>query len=157
MSNRAYPKFPIPGVGVIVVGRKGVLLVRRITEPSAGLWSIPGGAIEVGEHQEMTAVREVKEETGIDCRLKRMIDTFDVILPDSRGEIEYHFVLNHYLAEEIGGSLRAEIPEAEVGWFHLDKLPVSEMPPPIIELLESVKSEIKHIQDTFVKPSSTNP
>lgn len=49
MNDRAYPKFPIPGVGAVVVGPKGLLLVRRFREPGKGLWSIPGGAIEVGE------------------------------------------------------------------------------------------------------------
>ncbi len=46
MSKRRYPCFPIPGVGAIVVGSKGVLLVRRDKDPGKGLWSIPGGGVE---------------------------------------------------------------------------------------------------------------
>ncbi len=43
MSKRRYPCFPIPGVGAIVIGSKGVILVRRDKDPGKGLWSIPGG------------------------------------------------------------------------------------------------------------------
>ena len=49
MSARRYPAFPIPGVGAVVLGSKGVLLVRRDKDPGKGLWSIPGGGVEVGE------------------------------------------------------------------------------------------------------------
>ena len=62
MNERSYPHFPIPGVGAIVVGSKGVLLVRRDKDPGKGFWSIPGGGVEVGETQEESLIREVEEE-----------------------------------------------------------------------------------------------
>ncbi|MHA2004831.1 MAG: NUDIX domain-containing protein, partial [Candidatus Thorarchaeota archaeon] len=65
MTSRRYPKYPIPGVGGIVVGPEGILLVVRDKEPAKGRLSFPGGGVDVGETQEQAVVREVREETGI--------------------------------------------------------------------------------------------
>ncbi|MFW9888521.1 MAG: NUDIX domain-containing protein, partial [Candidatus Thorarchaeota archaeon] len=67
LANRRYPKFPIPGVAAIVAGPEGVLLVVRDREPAKGRLSFPGGGVEIGETQEEAVLREVREETGIDC------------------------------------------------------------------------------------------
>ncbi len=135
MSSRRYPSFPIPGVGGVVYSSKGILLVRRDKDPGKGLWSIPGGGVEVGETQEDALIREIYEETGVRCRIIRLVSTADIILPDAEGKIEYHYLLNHYIAEAYTEELRPESAEAEVGWFPLDRLPQNEMPEPIIEII----------------------
>ena len=141
MSDRRYPEFPIPGVGVVVFGRKGVLLVRRHKEPGKGLWSVPGGAVEVGESQKDTAVREVLEETGVTCEVIQLLSTADVILPDSENKIEYHFLLNHYLARALTEETHPEVPEAEVKWFDPTDLPEDEIPLEIVDLIASAHKE----------------
>jgi ADP-ribose pyrophosphatase YjhB (NUDIX family) len=61
---------PVPAVGAVVVGRDGrVLLVRRGRPPSVGSWTLPGGHVEPGEAFETAAVREVREETGMDAHV----------------------------------------------------------------------------------------
>lgn len=72
-----------------------------------------------------------------------LIGTYDVILHDSQGEVEYHYVLNHYLARALTESTQSENPEADVSWFHPDALPLEEMPPPILSLIESVLVRIR--------------
>ena len=136
MSSRRYPHFPIPGVGGVVFGSKGILLVRRDKDPGKGLWSIPGGGVEVGETQEQALIREVFEETGVRCEMKQLVSTSDIMYPDSEGKIEYHYLLNHYIAEARTEELQPESPEAEVNWFPLDKLPLDEMPDPIVEVIQ---------------------
>jgi ADP-ribose pyrophosphatase YjhB (NUDIX family) len=143
LTSRSYPDFPIPGVGVVVVGEKGVLLVRRVKEPGRGMWSVPGGAIEVGETQLDAVRREVKEETGVFCKILRLIDTDDIIIEDSEGEVEFHYLLNHYLAVAITSDVTPESEAAEAKWFNLDKLPVTEMPEKIIALIN--RAEIDEI------------
>ena len=137
MSARRYPAFPIPGVGAVVLGPKGVLLVRRDKDPGKGLWSIPGGGVEVGETQPEAVVREVQEETGIECEVIELISTDDVILHDADGRVEFHYLLNHYLTRAVGGEISQESPEAEVRWFNLDDLPEEEIPPQIIIIIET--------------------
>ena len=67
-SECAYVHFTDPkvGVGVLVVKEKKVLLVRRAVDPERGKWSIPAGYLDRGEDPKATAVREAKEETGLD-------------------------------------------------------------------------------------------
>jgi 8-oxo-dGTP diphosphatase len=138
VASRRYPTFPIPGVGAVVIGVPGFLLVRRDKDPAKGLWSVPGGAVEVGETQHQAVEREVYEETGVRCRVIRLLSTADLILPDSDGKVEFHFLLNHYLVEALTYETRRETPEAEVGWFSPESLPLDEMPEPIRDLLLSV-------------------
>jgi len=143
LSARRYPAFPIPGVGAVVIGSQGVLLVRRDKEPGKGLWSIPGGGVEVGETQTDAVIREVREETGIDCEVVEIISTADVIMHDSDARVEFHYLLNHYLTRAVGGTIQKESPEAEVSWFNLDELPEDEIPPQIIKVIQDAQNLLK--------------
>ncbi len=149
MNERRYPRFPIPGVGAIVVGSKGVLLVRRDKDPGKGLWSIPGGGVETGETQEDSVIREVAEETGVQCEIVDFVSTLDLITPDESGRIEFHYLLNHYLARAMTETTKPETPEAEVGWFHPDNLPLDIASPRITKLILSVKERIIKIMNEF--------
>jgi ADP-ribose pyrophosphatase YjhB (NUDIX family) len=84
-----------------------VLLVRRKYEPLAGRWSLPGGAVEVGETLEECLAREMVEETGLDVRVGPVVEVFDRITRDEEGRVLYHFVLVDYLCWPVGGELRA--------------------------------------------------
>ena len=145
MNNRKYPLHPIPGVGAIVVSNKGVLLARRDKDPGTGLWSIPGGAVEPGEAQRESVYREVFEETGIQCEVIKLVSTADLITLDESKKVEFHFLLNHYLARAIGGDLKPEFLDGEVGWFHPDKLPDDMVNEALCELIDSVKDSISEL------------
>jgi 8-oxo-dGTP diphosphatase len=150
MNDRKYPIHPIPGVGAIVVGTHGVLLARRDKAPGKGLWSIPGGGIEIGESQSESVVREVKEETGVDCEVLEFLSTCDLITSDDAGAIEYHFILNHYMAKAITQRTQPEYAEGEVGWFHPDNLPPDMASPKIQSLIESQRNRILSIMNDLV-------
>jgi len=61
MTTRQYPDRPIVAVGAIVVKDGRVLLARRGKEPSYGLWSVPGGAVDLGEGLRPATQREIRE------------------------------------------------------------------------------------------------
>ena len=147
MNERRYPQLPIPGVGVIVVGLKGVLLARRDKDPAKGLWSIPGGGVELGETQESTVIREVEEETGVKCEVLDFVSTADLITTDASGEIEFHFLLNHFLARALTEHARPETEGGEVGWFHPDHLPEDMANQRIVDLILSVRDKILAIMN----------
>ena len=107
MSDRRYPDRPFVGVGAVIVDDDKVLLVKRGREPLAGQWSLPGGAVEVGETLEACLVRELREETGLEVEVGPVIEVFDRITRDAEGRVEYHFVLVDYLCWPIAGELRA--------------------------------------------------
>ena len=145
MKERRYPQLPIPGVGVIVVSSRGVLLARRDKDPAKGLWSIPGGGVELGETQEVCAIREVEEETGIKCEVLDFVSTADLITKDSSGTIEFHFLLNHFLAKALTEDTRPETEDGEVDWFHPDNLPEDMANQRIVDLILSVREKILEI------------
>lgn len=148
MSSRRYPSHPVPGVGGIVVGSKGVLLTRRDKAPGEGLWSFPGGAVELGESLEDAIVREVKEETDIDCQVVDLLTTADLITRDSSGRVEYHFILNHYLARALSEETAPETPKGEVGWFHPDQLPSDIVSSRVTDLILSERKRIFDIMQS---------
>jgi ADP-ribose pyrophosphatase YjhB (NUDIX family)/ketosteroid isomerase-like protein len=107
-SSRHYPSRPVVGVGAVVVTEDGrVVLVKRQHEPLAGQWSLPGGALEVGESLEAGVAREIREETGLDVDVGPVVDVFDRILFDEHGAVRYHFVLVDYLCRPRDGRLEA--------------------------------------------------
>lgn len=125
------------GVGVLIRDGDRYLIVRRGAEPDAGLWSIPGGLIEVGERASEAAVREAKEETGLDVDIVDLLGVVDKIVRDD-DRIKYHFVIVDYLAEARGGSMRAASDALEARWVRAEELPDYELTPTLVELLRRV-------------------
>jgi mutator protein MutT len=120
--QREYPNHPRAAVGVVVVRNSRVLLVRRGQEPSKGLWSVPGGLIELGETIEEAARREVMEEAGIRVRIERLLDVADNIVRDDQGKTRFHYVLVDYVAHPVTTSLKASSDASEARWVHLEDL-----------------------------------
>jgi 8-oxo-dGTP diphosphatase len=119
---REYPKQPIAGVGVVVLHDDKILLARRSKPPRAGDWSLPGGAQNLGETITETALREIKEETGLDIKVLGIVDVVDSIIRDGDGRVQYHYTLVDVFAERISGEAIASDDAAEIGWFGLDEL-----------------------------------
>ena len=107
IGRRQYPDRPYVGVGAVIVQDGQVLLVKRKYEPLAGQWSLPGGAVEIGETLESCLVREMVEETGLEVSVGPVIEVFDRITRDDEGRVMYHFVLVDYLCWPIAGELSA--------------------------------------------------
>jgi ADP-ribose pyrophosphatase len=119
MSEAVVPRV---GVGVLVVDDGGrVLLSLRRFPPEAGCWSILGGRLEGYERLEDCALREVREEAGLEVVLERLLCITDHILP-SEGQ---HWVSPAYLGRIVRGRAANREPDktAAVEWFDLENLP----------------------------------
>jgi ADP-ribose pyrophosphatase YjhB (NUDIX family) len=121
MIRREYPDAPILAVGAVVVKFAGeqasVLLVRRGNEPQKGTWSLPGGAVELGETMEQAIRREVLEETGLMVEPLGILEVLDRILLDERGRVQYQYVLVDYVClAAAGGVLACESDATEARW-----------------------------------------
>jgi ADP-ribose pyrophosphatase YjhB (NUDIX family) len=81
----AKPASPRLTVDAVVVRQGRVLLVRRGRPPFEGSWALPGGFVEPGESVEQAVVREVREETGLEARVERMVGLFSRPGRDPRG------------------------------------------------------------------------
>ena len=115
--KRAYPDHPIIGVGAVIIDSGRALLVRRNTEPLKGEWSVPGGALELGEKLRDGAAREALEETGLHVEVGEVLDVFDSIFPDSDGRTQYHYVLIDFLCRPLSGEAAPGSDVSEVQWI----------------------------------------
>jgi len=102
-------------------GRQKVLLTRRTDN---GQWCLPGGHMEPGESAAETAIREVKEETGLDVRVVRLVGIYSdpnrmTEYPDGN---RYHMVTLNFEAEPTGGELTLSDETTAYGYFSRDEM-----------------------------------
>ncbi len=109
---------PIPAVGVVCLRGDAVLLIRRGTPPRQGEWSLPGGRIEAGERAVDAALRELREETGVEAEITGLIDVVDGLFP----EAGRHYVLIDYAARWLSGEPVAGDDAAEARFVALDEV-----------------------------------
>lgn len=120
--RRDYPDRPFVGVGAVIVEGTRVVLVRRGSEPLAGQWSLPGGAVEIGETLDACVVREMVEETGLQVAVGPVIEVFDRITRDAEGRVQYHYVLVDYLCWPVEGTLQAGSDVDAAVWADVSEL-----------------------------------
>jgi len=121
-TPREYPAYPIVGVGVVVWKDSEVLLIRRGKPPREGSWSLPGGRQKLGETVREAAVREVREETGIEIAVGSLLDVIDSLTRDGGEEIQYHYTLVDFDADWREGEAMAGGDAAAVLWADPTKL-----------------------------------
>jgi 8-oxo-dGTP diphosphatase len=137
VMKREYPETPLVGVGAIIVEKGRVVMVKRGHAPLAGEWSIPGGALEVGEKVREAAVREAQEETGLVVVPEELLGVYDRVLRDGNGRVLYHYLLVDFLCRRVEGDLRASGDADEARWLTLEetkKLPLPEDTEEVIRL-----------------------
>ena len=111
---------PKLAVGTVIQDEHGrIALVRRAIEPGYGKWVFPGGAIEPGETPEQAAVREAREETGLEVRLDGLINIYSY-----SGRTP---VIVVYAATMIGGCLGCDDEGLEAKFFEPDAIPWDEL------------------------------
>ena len=125
-QSRIYPAFPIPAVGAILLHDDQVLLIQRGTPPAQGLWTLPGGAIEVGESPEEAVMREILEECQLEVTPVCVVEIVNKVIRDERGSVLYHYVILDYLVQR-RASQREHAPQpasdvSDVRWVSLNEL-----------------------------------
>ena len=109
---------PAPAAGVVLVEAGSVLLVRRRFDPRRGMWTLPAGFVEYDEHVEACAIRETREETGLDVELEGLFGAY-MAMDDPRVRV----VLLLYRARRVGGELRAGDDAEDARFFPLEATP----------------------------------
>jgi ADP-ribose pyrophosphatase YjhB (NUDIX family) len=94
--HREYPEQPIIGVGGAIFYGQSVLLAKRTNPPFQGQWSLPGGAVELGETLEDALKREIWEETSINIETGGLIRLVNRIIYDDNKKIQFHYVIAGY-------------------------------------------------------------
>lgn len=126
---------PFPTVSVLVIHDNKVLLGKRLAEPGKGKWALPSGYIEFEDDFLTTAIREVKEETGLIIEILSILNVQSAFLPT-----EYHFLGIYLLGRVAGGKLNPQDDLEDVNWFALSK-PLPEMAfSPDLDLIRTYSS-----------------
>jgi ADP-ribose pyrophosphatase YjhB (NUDIX family) len=112
----------VPSVNVVVVNAGEILMIRRTDNDN---WAVPGGAIDLGESVAQAAVRETREESGIECEITGIVGIYSdpkhVLLYTSNGEVrqEFSIVLT---ARPLSGQPTPSSETSEVRWVPLSEV-----------------------------------
>lgn len=118
--DRGYPT-PKLDVRALIVDKAGNILL--VQERSDGCWTLPGGWCDIGDSPADAVVREVVEETGLECRAVQLLALFDKLKHPHPPQLP-HAHKAFFLCEVIGGQLLGETDETQgAGYFPIDDLP----------------------------------
>ncbi len=128
--SRLYPDRP--WVGVLAAVRRGprCLLAQRGQGADAGKWGFVGGQLELGETVLECAVRELREETGIEAAPVQVLTTFDYIDRDGESRVRFHFTLVCVVLDWRAGEGERLEPEhlTGIGWFTPEEVEAKGLP-----------------------------
>ena len=116
-STRSYPARPILAVSAAIVRENRVLIARRARAPAQGVFTLPGGVVEVGETLREAVQREILEETGLIIEPVALAGYRERIARDRDGKVEHHFVILPFAARWIAGEPVLNEELAEVRWL----------------------------------------
>lgn len=121
-DDRRYPSRPVVGVGITIWRGDKVLLVKRGKPPRKGEWGLPGGVQQLGETIMAAAVREAREETGLNIVPLGIVTTLDALTRDKNSKTEFHYTIIEVAAESRDGEPRAQDDALAVRWATVDEV-----------------------------------
>ncbi len=121
-TSRTYPTRPYLAVSAAIFRDGRVLIVRRGRPPAHGLYTLPGGGVELGETLQEAITREVREETGLAIAPLGLVGFREAIARDAAGRVERHFVILPFAARWVGGEIALNEELAEARWRKPDEL-----------------------------------
>jgi 8-oxo-dGTP diphosphatase len=125
VNDRLYPPRPILAVSVAVFREGRTLIARRARAPLRGLYSLPGGVVEIGETLHEAALRELAEEVGVKAEIVGFNDHIESILRDDEG-VRAHYVIASFVARWIDGEARTSEEADSVMW--IDPMALMDLP-----------------------------
>ena len=133
--KREYPDAPIVGVGGVVFDGASVLLAKRGQEPAKGTWSLPGGAVELGEKVIDALKREIREEVGIEIEVGGLVRVLDRILCDQDRRIQYHYVIVDYWGWKVSGEPKPDSDTSDICFVPLQEIHDNEIHTDVLETI----------------------
>ena len=121
---------------VVFNAQDQILLIKRGKAPHYDRWMVPGGSLEWGETLKQGAVREVREETGIEIEIETFVELIEAITPDGSG---YHFVIIDYAAHAVGGKLAAASDATDAVWAPAEALSEYDLTPELLVVIKKAR------------------
>lgn len=110
--------------GACITNEKGELLLQKRSDQE-DIWGLPGGAIEIGESVEEAAIREVKEETGLDIKIDDLVGVYSKYFTEYENGDKAQCITYLFKGSIVGGALYIDRYETfDLKFFAKDKLPI---------------------------------
>ncbi len=138
MERGSVPVTPLLTVDAVIIYNGKIVLVRRKNPPFKDQFALPGGFVEIGETVEKAAIREAKEETGLDIEIIKLLGVYS----DPKRDLRGHTVSVCYLARG-SGNLKAGSDAKDTGLFGIDEIP--ELAFDHNKIIENARSDINGI------------
>jgi ADP-ribose pyrophosphatase YjhB (NUDIX family) len=145
--KREYPERPIIGVGGVIFDGATVLLARRNQDPGKGEWSLPGGAVELGEKVVDALKREIAEEVGLTVAIGGLVRVLDRIIFDEAKRVRFHYVIADYWGRRIAGELRPASDISDARFVPLIQLRDTHVHPEVVETILMAEELRKGVMD----------
>lgn len=135
----------IPGASAVVVDDQGRILLHQRSDNA--FWALPGGAMDIGECIGDTAIREVKEETGLDVEIDHLIGIYSNprhVVEFSDGEVRQQFSVC-FACRIAGGELSVSEESFQVRFFAVEDIER-------LDMHESIRLRIRHYLERRLQP-----
>lgn len=119
---RNYPDRPYVAVSAAIIRDDRVLIVQRAQPPMQGVFTLPGGVVEIGETLHEALVREIKEETSLEIAPVRLAGHREMIRRDAGGRVERHFIILAFAARYRAGEPRLNYELADARWIRPNEI-----------------------------------
>jgi len=141
-SKHGYNKLLNIAIAAVINNNK-ILLIKRVKPPYLNFWSMPGGKVDFGEHPEQAALREIKEETGLDCEFQELKGMASEIVHNNQEKVA-HFMLYVCKLKPLHTNIQTT-KEGNLKWFDLSKL----------DNINIIPSDISMINKFILKDNKT--
>jgi len=140
---RSYPQRPYLAVSAAIVRDGRILVVRRARSPAQGLYTLPGGVVELGETLKEAVAREVREETGMTIEPVALAGFRETVVRDAQDRVERHFVILSFAARWQAGEpvLNEELSEAH--WLKPSELAGLATTPGLAEIVAAAFERLR--------------
>ena len=142
-ETRLFPLRPFVGASIAVIRDNRVLLAARANAPMRGVWTLPGGLVEAGEAIADAALRELKEEVGLDAEMVGVLPPTEIIQREADGCVRHHYVVHPHAALWCGGEPAAGPEALAVRWATRAELAKLETTPGLADTLAAAFARVE--------------
>jgi 8-oxo-dGTP diphosphatase len=141
-DDRLYPLRPILAVSLAVFRGDQVLIARRAKAPLRGLYSLPGGVVEIGETLQEAALRELQEEVGLRAEVLGFNDHVESVVRDEKG-VRAHYVIASFVGRWLDGEAQLSEETDSVLWVN----PRESLQAPTTPGLEAILAKARKVME----------
>ena len=143
-GEREYPARPFLAASCAVFREGRVLVAARGRPPLRGVFSLPGGLVETGETLAEAALRELREETGIEAEIVGFVRPVEVVGRDPDGRVRTHFVIGVHVARWLGGEGETGPEALELRWVRPDEVGALDGTPELAAIVSQAAGLLAH-------------